>query len=147
MHQKDHRQRHHQRNGHRGDAVQIAEYQILVRMQILAKHNADSGDAGEAHTSADFLHHVQAGAKGQTEANQRHHQHHMVAEIIDNQLHQQNIETGQHHPHHAPDRADHRAAIVHREENQNPRHQRRQGITQIADLEDNKDHRRHGAGE
>ena len=58
-------QRHHQRDRHRGDAVQIAEHQILIRMQILAEHNADGSDAGEAHPGAHFLHHVEAGAEGQ----------------------------------------------------------------------------------
>ena len=45
--------------------VQIAEHQILIRMQILAEHNADGSDAGEAHPGAHFLHHVEAGAEGQ----------------------------------------------------------------------------------
>lgn len=72
------------------------------------------------YPGAHFLHHVEAGAEGQPETNQRHHQDHVVAEIIDNQLHYQYIETGQHHPDDAPDRADHRPAIVHREQDQIP---------------------------
>ena len=86
-------------------------------MQVLAEHDADGGNAGEAHAGPHLLHHVQAGAKRQAETNQRHHQHHMIAEVVDNQLHHQDIKAGQHHPHHAPDRANHRAAIVHREQN------------------------------
>ncbi len=147
MHEKDQSQRHHQRDRHRGDAVQVAEYQILIGMQILAEHNADGGNAGEAHPGAHFLHHVQAGAEGQPETNQRHHQDHVVAEIIDDQLHHQNIETGQHHPDDAPDRADHRPTIVHRKQDQDPGHQRRQRVTEIADLEHHKDDRRDRTGE
>ena len=115
-------------------------------MQVLAEHNADGGDTGKPHARADFFHDVQTGAECQPETDQRHHQHHMVAEIIDKQLHQQNIQTGQHHADYTPDRADHRPAIVHREQEQNACHQRRQRITQIADLEDHKNHRRYRAG-
>ena len=35
--EKNQGQRHHQRDRHRGDAVQIAEHQILIRMQILSR--------------------------------------------------------------------------------------------------------------
>ncbi|SSL81979.1 Uncharacterised protein [Klebsiella pneumoniae] len=147
VHEKNQGQRHHQRDRHRGDAVQIAEHQILIRMQILAEHNADGSDAGEAHPGAHFLHHVEAGAEGQPETNQRHHQDHVVAEIIDNQLHHQYIETGQHHPDDAPDRADHRPTIVHREQDQDPGHQRRQRVAEIADLKHHKDDRRYRTGE
>lgn len=69
-----------------------------VRMQVLAEHDADGGNAGEAHAGPHLLHHVQAGAKRRAETNQRHHQHHMIAEVVDNQLHHQDIKAGQHHP-------------------------------------------------
>jgi hypothetical protein len=45
-----------------------------------------------------LFHHVQSRAKRQPEANQRHHQQHMAAVIVENQLHQQDIQTGENHP-------------------------------------------------
>lgn len=85
-----------------------------------------------------LFHHVQAGAERQSKANQRHHQQHMVAEIIDKQLHQQNVQTSQYHADHAPERAQHRATIMHRKQDQNTRHQRRQRIAQVTNLKDHK---------
>ena len=115
-------------------------------MQVLAEHNADGGDTGKTHARTDFFHHVQAGAERQSKANQRHHQHHMVAEIIHQQLHQQNVQTSQNHADHAPERAQHRAAIMHRKQDQNARHQRRQRIAQVANMKDQKNHCRHRTG-
>ncbi|KAI3492491.1 hypothetical protein L1887_42786 [Cichorium endivia] len=128
VHQKDHRQRRHQRKGDRGDAVEIAEHQVSVRVHVLPEHNADGGDAGEPYARPHLFHHVESCAKRQPEAYQRHHQQHMAAVIVEDQLHHQNIEATQHHADHAPDRAHYRTAIVHREQNQNPRHQRRKRI-------------------
>ena len=128
MHQKDHRQRDHQREGDGGDAVQIAEHQVAVRMHVLPEHNADGGDTGEAYPGADLLHYVQTRAKRQSKANQRHHQQHMAAVIVEDKLDDKDIETPQHHADYAPDGADNRAAIVHREQDQNARHQRRKRI-------------------
>ncbi len=128
MHQKDHRQRRHQRKGHGGDAIEIAEHQVAVRVHVLPEHNADGRDAGKPHARAHFLHHVQPRAKRQAEANQRHHQQHMAAVIVEDKLHHQNVEAAQHYPDHAPDGAHHRAAVVHREQDQNSCHQRRERI-------------------
>ena len=97
-------------------------------MHVLPEHNADGGNAGKSHPGPDLLHHVQARAKCQPEADQRHHQQHMAAVIVQDKLNDEDIETAQHHADHAPDRAHHRAAVVHREQDQNARHQRRERI-------------------
>ncbi len=54
VHKENQRQRNDKRGGHRGNTVQIAEDQILVRVQVLAEHDPDGGDAGEAHPGANL---------------------------------------------------------------------------------------------
>ncbi|MNL62167.1 hypothetical protein D3C87_1861650 [compost metagenome] len=89
---------------------------------------------------------MQTRTERQPKTNERHHQNHVAAVIVEYQLHHQNIQAAEDHSDHAPQGTHHRAAIVHREQDQHARHQRREGIAEIAYLEDDKNHCRHSAG-